>query len=114
MSPTLELEEAVKARDATPKLLVKWSSRWEEFVGSIKPALTRSEARLAGEAPFGLIPLRIMVPSYVLEAFLIAAAIFAEGEDRRIAAVCGAQNLQPRCDLLQRRRAATHPGSRRR
>jgi TonB family protein len=78
MSPTLELEEAVKAPDATPKLLVKWSSRWEEFVGSIKPALTRSEARLAGEAPFGLIPLRIMIPSYVLEAFLIAAAIFVK------------------------------------
>src|SRR5579864_3745696 len=75
MSPTLELEETVHTRDATPKLLVKWSSRWEEFVGSIKPALTRSEARLAGEAPFGLIPLRIMVPSYVLEAFLIFAAI---------------------------------------
>ena len=78
MSPTLELEEAVEARDATPKLLVRWSSPWEEFVGSIKPALTRSEARLAGEAPFGLIPLRIMIPSYVLEAFLIMAAIFVK------------------------------------
>ncbi|HKV82009.1 MAG TPA: TonB family protein [Candidatus Sulfotelmatobacter sp.] len=78
MSPTLELEEAVHTRDDTPKLLVKWSSRWEEFVGSIQPALTRSEARLAGEAPFGLIPLRIMVPSYVLEACLIAAAIFVK------------------------------------
>jgi TonB family protein len=78
MSPTLELEEAVPTRDATLKLLVKWSSRWAEFVGSIRPALTRSEARLAGEAPFGLIPLRIMVPSYVLEAVLIAAAIFVK------------------------------------
>jgi len=76
MSPTLELEQAVATHDATPKLLVKWSSRWEEFVGSIRPALTRSEARLAGEAPFGLIPLRIMIPSYVLEAFLILSAIF--------------------------------------
>src|SRR5579864_5971750 len=75
MSPTVELEKAVPARDAAPKLLVKWSSRWEEFVGSIRPALTRSEARLAGEAPFGLIPLRIMVPSYVLEAFLIVALV---------------------------------------
>jgi len=78
MSPILELEEAIPTRDAAPKLLVKWSSRWQEFVGSIKPALTRSEARLAGEAPFGLIPLRIMVPSYVLEAFLIAATIFVK------------------------------------
>jgi TonB family protein len=76
MSPTLELEQALATHDATPKLLVKWSSPWEEFVGSIRPALTRSEARLAGEAPFGLVPLRIMLPSYVLEAFLILSAIF--------------------------------------
>jgi hypothetical protein len=76
MSPTLELEIVVETRDATPKLLVKWSSPWKEFVGSIKPALARSESRLAGEAPFGLIPLRIMIPSYVLEALLILSAIF--------------------------------------
>ena len=76
MSPIFELEEeAVETRDAT-RLLVKWSSRWEEFVGSIKPALARSEARLAGEAPFGLVPFRIMIPSYVIEACVILAAIF--------------------------------------
>src|SRR5215471_5352213 len=75
MSPTLELEDVVAAPHATPKLLVEWSSRWQEFVGSIRPALAHSEARLAGEAPFGLIPLRIMVPSYVVEAVLILAAI---------------------------------------
>jgi len=78
MSPILELEEAVVVHDAAPKLLVEWSSRWAEFLGSIKPALKRSERRLAGEAPFGLIPLRIMVPSYVLEAFLIMAVIFVK------------------------------------
>jgi len=78
MSPTLELDDAAQTRHATPKLLVKWSSPWEEFVGSIKPALARSEARLAGEAPFGLVPFRIMIPSYVLEAFLIMAAIFVK------------------------------------
>jgi TonB family protein len=78
MSPTLELEEAVQAPHATPKLLVAWSSRWQEFVGSIKPALARSEARLAGEAPFGLIPFRIMIPSYVVEALLIVSAIFVK------------------------------------
>ena len=38
----------------------------------------RSEARLAGEAPFGLIPFRIMIPSYVLEAFLIFAVIVVQ------------------------------------
>ena len=78
---TLQLEEVVPVvvldHDA-PKLLVEWSSRWEEFRGSIKPALARSESRLAGEAPFGLIPFRIMIPSYVLEAFLIMAMILVK------------------------------------
>ena len=74
MSETLQLEEAIEVHDA-PKLLVEWSSPWREFVDSIGPALARSERRLAGEAPFGLIPLRIMLPSYFLEALLIFAAI---------------------------------------
>jgi TonB family protein len=74
VSETLQLEERVEVQDP-PKLLVEWSSPWREFVGSIRPALARSERRLAGEAPFGLVPFRIMVPSYLLEAFLIFAAI---------------------------------------
>jgi TonB family protein len=74
---TLQVEESVEVHDA-PKLLVEWSSPWREFVGSIRPALARSERRLAGEAPFGLIPVRIMVPSYFLEAFLIFAAIVVQ------------------------------------
>ncbi len=74
MSEALQLEERVEVQDP-PKLLVEWSSRWQEFVGSIRPALARSERRLAGEAPFGLVPFRIMLPSYLLEAFLIFAAI---------------------------------------
>lgn len=74
MNPTLQLEEPVAQHDE-PKLLVEWSSPWSEFVGAIRPALARSERRLAGEAPFGLIPLRIMVPSYLVEALLIFAAI---------------------------------------
>ena len=71
---TLQLEEAIELHDA-PKLIVEWSSPWREFVGSIRPALARSERRLAGEAPFGLVPFRIMIPSYLLEAFLIFAVI---------------------------------------
>ena len=78
MTQILQLEEArvieQKSQD-TPRLLVEWSSRWEEFRSCIGPALARSEARLAGEAPFGLVPFRIMVPSYVLEGFLIFAFI---------------------------------------
>lgn len=74
MIDTLELEPGVQRYDA-PQLLVEWSSPWHEFITSIRPAFERSERRLAGEAPFGLIPLRIMIPSYVLEAFLIVLAI---------------------------------------
>ncbi len=74
MSETLQLEETVELHD-TPKLLVEWSPPWREFVGSIRPAMGRSERRLAGEAPFGLFPLRIMVPAYLLEAFFIFAGI---------------------------------------
>jgi TonB family protein len=80
MSSILQIEEPVRAHDAgvAPQFLVEWSSPWREFFTSIKPALRRSDARLAGEAPFGLIPLRIMLPSYFLEAFLILAAIFVQ------------------------------------
>lgn len=77
MIETVQLEEPVQLHDA-PKLVVEWSSPWHEFLSSIRPALARSERRLAGEAPFGLIPLRIMVPSYLLEAFLIFAAIVVQ------------------------------------
>jgi hypothetical protein len=81
VNATLQLEEPVRQKDDlqdAPKLLVEWSSPWREFTDSIRPALARSERRLAGEAPFGLIPLRIMVPSYLLEAFLIFAAIVVQ------------------------------------
>lgn len=76
MSETLQVEKVVVIRERrhdAPKLQVEWSSRWDDFVSCIKPALSRSQARLAGEAPFGLIPLRIMVPSYVAEALVILA-----------------------------------------
>lgn len=78
MNPTLQLDAPVVQPQEGPRLLVDWSSPGHEFLSSIKPALSRSEARLAGEAPFGLIPLRIMIPSYVLEAFMILAAIFVQ------------------------------------
>lgn len=77
MSETLQLEEEVVALGHDrPKLTVQWSSRWHEFLGSIGPAFKRSEARLAGEAPFGLIPLHIMLPSYFVEACMILIAVF--------------------------------------
>ena len=75
MSPTLQLEEVVEQMHDAPKLLVEWSSPWREFVTAIRPALARSDARLAGEAPHGIFPYRGMIPSLLLEAFLIFAVI---------------------------------------
>jgi hypothetical protein len=36
-----------------PKLLVEWSSRWDEFWTAIGPAFRRSPVPLAGEAQTG-------------------------------------------------------------
>jgi hypothetical protein len=74
VSATIQLEEVTEHYDA-PRLLVEWSSPWDEFITSIRPALSRSTARLAGEAPFGLIPYRIMLAAFALELFLIFCAI---------------------------------------
>ena len=75
VSATAQLEEVVEHRHDAPILLVEWSSPWHEFVTAIRPALARSHARLAGEAPYGMFPYRGMVPCLLLEAFLIFAAI---------------------------------------
>jgi hypothetical protein len=74
VSETLQLEELTQLHDA-PRLLVEWPPRWDEFVTSIGPALSRSSARLAGEAPFGLIPYRILLAACSLELFLIFLAV---------------------------------------
>jgi hypothetical protein len=59
-----------------PKLLVEWSSPWQEFVTAIGPALGRSPARLAGEAQTGLFPVRGMLLSWGLQAIFLAALIW--------------------------------------
>jgi TonB family protein len=74
VSQALQLEEIVEMHD-TPKLLVEWSSPWHEFVTSIRPALARSDARLAGEAPVGVSHHRGMILCLAAEAFLIFAVI---------------------------------------
>ena len=80
MTDTLQLDDTVKLKviglHSAPKLLVEWSSPWEEFVTSIRPALARSPARLAGEAPHGIFPYRGMLTSWVVESLLLIAAIF--------------------------------------
>jgi hypothetical protein len=78
VTQTLQLETRVEVRNQPrdgPKLLVDWASPWDEFVTSIRPALARSQSRLAGEAPYGVFPYRGMIPCLLLEAFLIFAAI---------------------------------------
>lgn len=80
MTDTLQLDDTIKLKviglHGGPKLLVEWSSPWEEFVTSIRPALARSPARLAGEAPCGIFPYRGMLTSWVVESLLLVAAIF--------------------------------------
>jgi TonB family protein len=84
---TLQLEPKIAAgtqlHDA-PKLLVEWSSPWQEFVTSIRPALARSRSRLAGEAPYGIFPYRGMIPCLLAEAFLIFAAIVVRVKIERL------------------------------
>ena len=58
-----------------PKLLVEWSSRRQEFLTAIGPALGRSPKRLAGEAQVGLFPYRGILISWAFEIALLAAAI---------------------------------------
>ncbi|HXY48070.1 MAG TPA: hypothetical protein VEI01_01375 [Terriglobales bacterium] len=62
------------------KLLVEWSDPWQEFVSSIRPALSRSPLPLAGEAPTGLRPYRGILVSWAVEAGLLAAAIILSVE----------------------------------
>ncbi|HXM22921.1 MAG TPA: hypothetical protein VN948_16800 [Terriglobales bacterium] len=57
------------------KLLVEWSSPWQEFLTAIRPALARSPKRLAGEARTGLVPYRGMLASWILEGAFLALAI---------------------------------------
>ncbi|MGO9402558.1 MAG: hypothetical protein ACLPVW_03705 [Terriglobales bacterium] len=58
-----------------PRLLVEWSSRWEEFKTAFGPALARSPKRLAGEAPVGMFPYRGMLACWLLECLLLIAVI---------------------------------------
>jgi hypothetical protein len=76
MLETLQLEEVatIPLHDA-PKLLVEWSSRWDEFVTSIGPAFARSGRRLAGEAPDTLMPYRGMLKSFSLQLLVLFVLI---------------------------------------
>ena len=58
-----------------PRLLVEWSSPWQEFWTAIGPALGRSPRRLAGEAHTGLFPYRGILVSWAMELVLLTAVI---------------------------------------
>jgi len=57
------------------KLLVEWSSPWQEFRTAIIPALRKSPERLAGEARTELFPYRGMLACWFVEVVLLSAAI---------------------------------------
>jgi hypothetical protein len=57
------------------KLLVEWSSPWEEFRTAIQPALMRSARPLAGEAHTGLFPYRGILSSWMVEVLVLGLFI---------------------------------------
>ncbi len=69
------------------KLLVEWSSPWEEFITAIRPALSRSALPLAAETHSGLFPYRGMLGTWVVEIILVAALIFLPSKLRTMQAV---------------------------
>jgi hypothetical protein len=58
-----------------PRLLVEWSSPWQEFKTAVRPALSKSPKHLAGEAPIGMFPYRGMLLTWTLELLLLFLAI---------------------------------------
>jgi hypothetical protein len=58
-----------------PRLLIEWSSPWQEFKTALRPALRRAPTALAGEAPVGMFPYRGMLTAWVLECLLLIAVI---------------------------------------
>ena len=75
MNEVATIPETVTQWSEAPRLLVEWSSRWEEFKSAFRPALTRAPRRLAGEAPVGMFPYRGMLVSWLLECLLLIAVI---------------------------------------
>ena len=93
VTETLQLEELITLHDA-PKLLVEWSPRWQEFTTNIRPAFARSSARLAGEAPFGILPYRGLIVSVLMQAFLVFVLMVLPREIARLRPYA-APRLQP-------------------
>jgi hypothetical protein len=75
MSNVDTIPESITQWPEPPRLLVEWSSRWEEFKSAFRPALTRPPKALAGEAPVGMFPYRGMLICWLLELLLLIAVI---------------------------------------
>jgi len=75
MNEVETIPEAITHWPEPPRLLVEWSSRWEEFQSALRPALARPPKRLAGEAPVGMFPYRGMIACWLLECLLLTALI---------------------------------------
>jgi hypothetical protein len=75
MSTVEIIPERVIQWPEPPRLLVEWSSPWEEFKSAIRPALTKPPKQLAGEAPIGMFPYRGMAVAWVLEVLLLILVI---------------------------------------
>src|ERR1700687_3486647 len=75
MSEVATIPEVDTQWPEPPRLLVEWSSRWDEFKSALRPALTRSPKALAGEAPIGIFPYRGMLACWLLECLLLIAII---------------------------------------
>jgi hypothetical protein len=76
-APVMQLQHA---EVEPPKLLVEWSSPWEEFRSAIKPAMGKSAARLAGEARTGIFPYRGILMTWAGELLLLIALIVLPGK----------------------------------
>src|ERR1017187_9670207 len=73
------IPESITQWPEPPRLLVEWSSRWEEFKSALNPALTRAPKALAGEAPIGIFPYRGILLGWFLECLLLIALIVLPG-----------------------------------
>jgi len=69
------IPESITQCPEPPRLLVEWSSPWEEFKTALGPALSKAPKALAGEAPIGMFPYRGMLACWLLECLLLIAAI---------------------------------------
>lgn len=75
MSNVDTIPESITQWLEPPRLLVEWSSPWEEFKSALRPALTRPPKALAGEAPIGMFPYRGILAGWLIECLLLIALI---------------------------------------